>query len=241
MANTLLSYGWTPDSAVAASGDFGGGTNTSAPPNNGDNLAWSQNLTRSYPSWLNPYGYQGSLATNQDKTFAAPGVDPYSLLPSHATDGAPASPSAAPDVSPQGATNGGFQGPEMNAVGGVGTGEMPSWGGIKDFIGSGIAAARGFPGAMMDAVTGGPSGTAAMGASDINPAQSGEQGDARGLHKGGMVTRNRLSGPDPRGPDDGYAALNVGEGVLTAEALKHYGKGIIGRLNKLSIAKDLLR
>ena len=44
-------------------------------------------------------------------------------------------------------------------------------------------------------------------------------------------------GPDPAGPDDGYAALNIGEGVLTAAAMKHYGPGLLRKLNKLVIPK----
>lgn len=66
-------------------------------------------------------------------------------------------------------------------------------------------------------------------------------GGAPGLYRGGMVTRNRLSGPDPDGPDDGFAPLKIGEGVLTAAAMRHYGKGIVGRLNKLSVSKSALR
>ena len=58
-----------------------------------------------------------------------------------------------------------------------------------------------------------------------------------GFASGGVVTRNRLVGPDPRGPDDGYAALNAGEGVITARAMKYYGKGFLSKLNRMEIPK----
>jgi hypothetical protein len=60
---------------------------------------------------------------------------------------------------------------------------------------------------------------------------------AGGMYRGGIVTENRLRGPDPRGPDDGYVAMDRGEGVLTAEAVRHYGPGIVARLNKLAVPK----
>ena len=90
-------------------------------------------------------------------------------------------------------------------------------------------------------------GTDAAGgaAADGNGGAGGSSGAAAGgdtsgsgeFHKGGSVTRNRLMGPDPAGPDDGYAALNIGEGVLTAAAMKHYGPGLLRKLNKLVIPK----
>lgn len=63
-------------------------------------------------------------------------------------------------------------------------------------------------------------------------------GGVGGMYRGGVVTRNKLSGPNPPGPDDGYAALNTGEGVLTAKALRYYGDGLVDRLNKLQVPKS---
>lgn len=77
---------------------------------------------------------------------------------------------------------------------------------------------------------------AVAGNENASAGPSAELADA-GFSHGGHVTRNRLHGPDPRGPDDGYAALNVGEGIITAEAMKHYGKGILSKLNKLQVPK----
>lgn len=75
---------------------------------------------------------------------------------------------------------------------------------------------------------------------DMDNGAKGGGGAMNALFKGGIVTRNRLTGPDPDGPDDGYAALNEGEGVLTAKAIKHYGKGIVALLNKLQVPKEAL-
>ena len=62
-----------------------------------------------------------------------------------------------------------------------------------------------------------------------------------GFSKGGVITRNKLLPPDPIGPDNGYAAVESGEGVITRAALKHYGPGIIGAINKLMVPKAALK
>jgi hypothetical protein len=59
--------------------------------------------------------------------------------------------------------------------------------------------------------------------------------------KGGILTKNKLVGDDPDGPDDGYASVQSGEGVLTRKALKHYGAGIVNKLNKLQVDRAKLR
>lgn len=71
--------------------------------------------------------------------------------------------------------------------------------------------------------------------------EGGEGGGGEGNYKGGLITRNKLLGPDPAGPDDGYASLNAGEGVITAAAMKHYGPGLLRKLNKLAIPKVALK
>lgn len=68
-------------------------------------------------------------------------------------------------------------------------------------------------------------------------AAQGDPGAMNGFYTGGVVTPNRLRGPNPPGPDDGYAPLDVGEGVLTAAAMKHYGPAFLRRLNKLQVPK----
>ena len=75
------------------------------------------------------------------------------------------------------------------------------------------------------------------GGMDAGGGVGGMDGNGGGMYRGGIVTANRLQGPDPRGPDDGYVAMDKGEGVLTAEAVRHYGPGIVARLNKLAVPK----
>jgi hypothetical protein len=69
----------------------------------------------------------------------------------------------------------------------------------------------GSPGSSVDSGVGGGSGEV-----------SGE-GAPGGYAKGGHVTRGRLIGPNPPGPDDGYAALDHGEFVIKASDVKKLG------------------
>jgi hypothetical protein len=50
--------------------------------------------------------------------------------------------------------------------------------------------------------------------------------------KGGKVTPDRLAGPNPAGPDDGYATLKNGEFVLNKDAAKAIGYELLNRLNR---------
>jgi len=59
----------------------------------------------------------------------------------------------------------------------------------------------------------------------------GYSGGYDGFAKGGKVTKNRLKGPDPKGPDQGYGALQVGEYVIKKSAVKKYGEGLLGMIN----------
>ena len=52
-----------------------------------------------------------------------------------------------------------------------------------------------------------------------------------GYAKGGRVDRNRLRGPDPKGPDQGYAPLQSGEYVIKKDAVNKYGEGMLGKIN----------
>ena len=50
-----------------------------------------------------------------------------------------------------------------------------------------------------------------------------------GYARGGLV--NRVAGPDPAGPDDGYGKLKVGEYVIKKSGVNKYGKGLLDMLN----------
>ena len=100
----------------------------------------------------------------------------------------------------------------MNALGFGGFGSMGSAGPETNAVGGDIG--------------GGPQG-------DFG----GQMGDFAGMYRGGIVTPNRLQGHNPPGPDDGLVPMDIGEGVLTAKAMKHYGPGIVARLNKLQVPK----
>jgi hypothetical protein len=65
--------------------------------------------------------------------------------------------------------------------------------------------------------------------------------DAGGLAKGGHVSMQNLLGPDPEGPDDGYAALKDGEFVINDKAVKKYGIELMHAINSGKISKGKLR
>jgi len=69
-----------------------------------------------------------------------------------------------------------------------------------------------------------------------NPGESsggyGASGDGdSGYAKGGKVTKDRLKGPDPKGPDEGYGALLSGEYVIKKSSVKKYGQGLLDMIN----------
>ncbi len=62
-----------------------------------------------------------------------------------------------------------------------------------------------------------------------------------GWSDGGMVNPGMLSGPNPPGPDDGYGALDHGEGVLTAKAMDDLGAGNLAKLNKSKKSRQMVK
>jgi hypothetical protein len=78
---------------------------------------------------------------------------------------------------------------------------------------------------------GGDSGDAAEGG--FGPGSPGSAGasvsGAPGYARGGLV--NRVAGPNPAGPDDGAAMLDIGEYVIKKSSAKKYGKGLLDMLN----------
>jgi len=66
-------------------------------------------------------------------------------------------------------------------------------------------------------------------------------GRGGGYAKGGYVSMQHLGGPDPMGPDDGYAALKDGEFVINDKAVKKYGIELMNAINSGKISKGKLR
>ena len=62
-----------------------------------------------------------------------------------------------------------------------------------------------------------------------------------GYAKGGSVSMSRLQGPNPMGPDDGYATLKSGEFVINDKAVKKYGIELMNAINSGKISKGKLR
>jgi hypothetical protein len=115
-------------------------------------------------------------------------------------------------------------------------------GGLSDY-GLGFNDPAGLAAADADARATGRGGSPA----DADPGPGGYGGDgswgdtsmggtssfdsAYGYAKGGKVTKNRLKGPDPKGPDQGHGLLQVGEYVIKKSAVKKYGEGLLGMIN----------
>ena len=76
----------------------------------------------------------------------------------------------------------------------------------------------------------------------FGPVQApGERGRGTNYAKGGYVSMQHLGGPDPEGPDDGYAALKDGEYVINDKAVKKYGIELMNAINSGKISKGKLR
>lgn len=58
--------------------------------------------------------------------------------------------------------------------------------------------------------------------------------------EGGLITRRGLKGPNPPGPDEGYASIQSGEGVLTRKAMADIGPQLLSMLNRNSAARNAL-
>jgi hypothetical protein len=58
--------------------------------------------------------------------------------------------------------------------------------------------------------------------------------------EGGYVDAGKLIGMNPAGADDGYGALDDGEYVIKASAVKKYGVGLLGEINAGKVSKKKL-
>lgn len=88
---------------------------------------------------------------------------------------------------------------------------------------------------------GGDGGGVATGGNNGDASGGGDRGTRGGFAKGGHVNGSMLSGPNPTGPDQGYAALKGGEYVIKDSAVKKYGIELMDAINSGKISKGKLR
>ena len=80
------------------------------------------------------------------------------------------------------------------------------------------------------------------GSADAGSARAGGGATGGGyMAKGGMVTPQQVKGPNPPGPDDGYAALDNGEYVIRKSAVDKYGANIFEQINAGRIPAQRLK
>lgn len=96
--------------------------------------------------------------------------------------------------------------------------------------GMGLGSAMGGEGVGMGSAAGNGGDNGAEGATGGDGGDDG--GDGLGFAKGGKVTKKRLKGPNPKGPDDGYAALDEGEYVINSKSAKRIGYDKLARMNR---------
>jgi hypothetical protein len=134
--------------------------------------------------------------------------------------------------------------------GGYGTPESQGGYGVTGMTGAGIAAnpmgidpatAQGQQAAQAQAPTMGDPNQGPQ-ASDSGYGMTPDGGiDGSMFNKGGQVTMNRLLGPNPMGPDDGYGGLDHGEYVINAKSVGKYGIELMNAINAGKISKGKLR
>jgi hypothetical protein len=60
-------------------------------------------------------------------------------------------------------------------------------------------------------------------------------------YRGGLITPRDVKGPNPPGPDDGHASLDIGEYVIRKSAVKKYGSNIFEQINAGKIPAQRLK
>ena len=103
---------------------------------------------------------------------------------------------------------------------------------------TGLAQGYDGPGSNRGDIGGDIGGLGGFGSNSNEGVGIGERGD---LATGGPVTPNHLHGPNPRGPDDGYTALQKGEYVIKKSAVNKYGQGLLDAINQGKLPAKALR
>jgi hypothetical protein len=128
--------------------------------------------------------------------------------------------------------NGGFQS-AMDAAQSYGGASMAEQQAMNDAISAAADAAQGAAvGEGQTSISDSASSAAdGYGSGDSAGFGGGTDSGSDGWANGGKVTKNRLKGPDPKGPDEGYGALLSGEYVIKKSAVKKYGQGLLDMIN----------
>jgi len=79
------------------------------------------------------------------------------------------------------------------------------------------------------------------GTGGLGGAYSGGSSDPALNYKGGLITNQKIKGPNPPGPDDGYSGLDIGEYVIKKSAVKKYGSNIFEQINAGKIPAKRLK
>ena len=79
------------------------------------------------------------------------------------------------------------------------------------------------------------------GTGGLGGAYSGGSSDPALNYKGGLITNQKIKGPNPPGPDDGYSGLDIGEYVIRKSAVKKYGANIFEQINAGKIPAKRLK
>jgi hypothetical protein len=66
-------------------------------------------------------------------------------------------------------------------------------------------------------------------------------GAGEGLAVGGKVTSRHMIGPNPKGKDDGYVALDRGEYVIKKSSVDKYGETLLSLINEGKVSKKKLQ
>ena len=100
-------------------------------------------------------------------------------------------------------------------------------------LGAGLGTGDGGMGSGGGRSAGDSTGTTSSTSSDTGVGNPGES-----YFHGGKVNKAHLAGPDPKGPDDGYGALQGGEYVIKKAAVRKYGEGMLGKINSGKFSKQ---
>jgi len=79
------------------------------------------------------------------------------------------------------------------------------------------------------------------GTGGLGGSYSGGSSDPALNYKGGLITNQKIKGPNPPGPDDGYSGLDIGEYVIRKSAVKKYGANIFEQINAGKIPAKRLK